>query len=125
MLNIDAFGIRGLVSSVLLRAFRDAGCVRNPPPIKFEVKKKYKDWKMNDPDFAYDEYNHPKKLAWEARLFISSENKLFKAYCFMLKIDPEYLEEKMWKYIKDFDKRKIKSLSKINPIDISKVNTLR
>lgn len=42
-------------------------------------------------------------LAYEARTFFNSKNKLFNKYCFFLDIDPEYLERKAKAYFQKYD----------------------
>jgi hypothetical protein len=42
-------------------------------------------------------------LAHEARSFFSAKNKLYVFYCTLIDIEPVYLEEKVFKFFKDFD----------------------
>lgn len=60
-------------------------------------------------------YNSFKRelLAFEGRSFINKENTLFKNYCYLLDMEPEYLEKKIYIYFKNFDNGLCSKLSKI------------
>lgn len=101
-------GSRALISAVINLAIRDAIAVKRPKPAD------YTDY-IKSVTNEYEEKNL-RRIAIEARRFLSHRCLLFCAYCHMLDIDPEYFSEKIWRQIRLFDsgKRNIFKVGKCN-----------
>jgi hypothetical protein len=103
-------GERALLASIIGMAFKD---VITPPPSRLLNKppKYYRSGKR-----AGQLNINPLVEAYQSAIeFLKADNKIFQEYCFLLDVDPEYAERKIWKkiqYIRDnpSERKKFKEL---------------
>ena len=84
----EAAPSRRLIAAVLTQAIYDALLVKRPRPAYYRNHRKS---------------NHLECIAYNARLFINSQNKLFCFYCFMADVCPKRLERKAHAYFREYD----------------------
>lgn len=83
----DVYGCRNLIAAILNQSIADALIMRRPRPPQFRTNKKHLD----------------EQICWEAREFIDAKNKLFICYSTLIDIDPDFLSEYVWSYIRKYD----------------------
>lgn len=106
MINAAVKDSHRLISAIINQAIFDAILVKSPKnPLPLKPKKYQRKRIPSNPDFVSSDHNY---LAWDARNFLRSDNKLFCFYCEIIDIDPVYLAEKVHKQLERYDKSLLK-----------------